>query len=67
MRLGMIEYWDYYTFGYDEPAGGMGMATTLPIDYERDFGAELRAVVFEVTGRRRVGARQDQESAGACG
>lgn len=51
MKLGMIEYWDYYTYGYDEPAGGMGMATTLPIDHERDFGAELRAVVFEVTGR----------------
>ena len=47
----MIEYWDYYLSGYQEPFGGMGMATTLPVDQERDFGAELRAVAAEVTGR----------------
>ena len=47
----MIEYWDYFTSGYDAPTGGMGMATTLPVEAERDYGAELRAVVEEVTGK----------------
>ena len=47
----MIEYWDFYQYGYDAPSGGMGMATTLPVDDERDYGAELRAVVKEITGK----------------
>ena len=47
----MIEYWDFYNYGYDAPQGGQGMATTLPVDSERDYGAELRAVVAEVTGK----------------
>lgn len=47
----MIEYWDFYTYGYEAPQGGQGMATTLPIDAGRDYGAELRAVVEEVTGK----------------
>jgi len=47
----MIEYWDFWLYGYDEPIGGSGMATTLPIDPERDHAAELRAVVAEVTGK----------------
>ena len=47
----MIEYWDYFMTGYEAPSGGMGMATTLPIEAERDYAAELRAVVEEVTGK----------------
>lgn len=47
----MIEYWDYYTYGYEAPHGGQGMATTLPVEHERDYGSELRAVVAEVTGK----------------
>lgn len=47
----MIEWWDYYVWGYEAPMGGMGMATTLPVEPERDHGAELRAVAEEVTGR----------------
>lgn len=47
----MIEYWDYFSYGYDAPMPGSGMATTLPTEQERDFGAELRAVVEEVTGK----------------
>ena len=37
--------------GYEAPGGGSGTATTLPIDSERDYGAELRAVVADVTGK----------------
>jgi hypothetical protein len=48
----VIEYWDFYTYGYDAPSGGMGTASTLPVDEQRDYGAELRAVVEEVTGRK---------------
>ena len=47
----MIEWWDYYMQGYEAPSGGSGMATTLPVDQERDHAAELRAVVAEVTGK----------------
>lgn len=47
----MIEWWDYWADGYDVPQGGSGMATTLPVDHERDYAAELRAVVAEVTGK----------------
>lgn len=47
----MIEWWDYYLYGYDAPSVGSGMATTLPVDQERDHAAELRAVVAEVTGK----------------
>lgn len=47
----MIEYWDFFTYGYEAPQGGMGMATTLPVEHERDHAAELRAVVEEVTGK----------------
>ena len=47
----MIEYWDYHLYGYEPPQGGQGTASTLPIEEERDYGAELRAVVAEVTGR----------------
>lgn len=46
----MIEYWDYWTDGYD--AGGIawqGTQSTLPVESERDLVAELRAVVEEVT------------------
>jgi hypothetical protein len=45
----VIEYWDYWQ-GYEAPQGGNGMATTLPVDCERDLVAELYAVVAEVTG-----------------
>lgn len=48
----MIEYWDFWLDGYDAPSGGSGMATTLPVDQDRDYGSELRAVVEEVTGRK---------------
>ena len=47
----MIEWWDYYLGGYEAPQSGNGTATTLPVEPERDYGAELRAVVAEVTGR----------------
>ena len=47
----MIDWWDYWIDGYEAPVGGMGMATTLPVEPERDYGAELRAVVEEVTGQ----------------
>ena len=47
----MIEYWDYYTYGYEAPQGGSGMATTLPVDQDRDRVAELREAVAEVTGK----------------
>lgn len=46
----MIEYWDYWQ-GYEAPSGGIGTATTLPAEQERDYGAELRAVIAEVTGK----------------
>lgn len=36
----MIEWWDYYLWGYEAPTGGMGMATTLHTEPERDRGAE---------------------------
>jgi hypothetical protein len=49
--MAMIEWWDYYMTGYEAPHGGQGMATTLPVENERDYGAELRAVVAEVTGK----------------
>lgn len=47
----MIDYWDYFNFGYDAPTPGSGMATTLPYETERDYGAELRAAVEEATGQ----------------
>lgn len=47
----MIDYWDFWLDGYDAPGGGSGMATTLPVDWERDRVAELRKVVEEVTGK----------------
>ncbi len=46
----MIEWWDYW-HGYDVPSGGQGMATTLPVEPERDYAAELRDVIAEVTGK----------------
>lgn len=42
------EWWE---FGHDAPAQFSGYASTLPSDEGRDFGAELRAVVEEVTGK----------------
>ena len=45
----LIEHWDYFLYGYDAPSGGIGMATTLPVDQERDIVAELRSVVEEIT------------------
>ena len=47
----MIEYWDYFMTGYEAPGGGMGTATTLPVEEKRDLVAELHAVVEEVTGK----------------
>ena len=47
----MIEYWDYFLTGYDAPTGGMGMATVLHTEPERDIGAELREAYKEVTGQ----------------
>lgn len=47
----MIEWWDYYVWGYEAPQGGSGMATTLHAEEERDQVAELRATVEEITGR----------------
>ena len=47
----MIEYWDFYLTGYDAPEGGMGTATTLPVDHKPDPVEQLRAVVEEVTGK----------------
>jgi hypothetical protein len=47
----VIEWWDYWIDGYEAPQGGSGMATTLHTEPERDYGAELRAVVEEVTGK----------------
>jgi hypothetical protein len=44
----MIDYWDYW-YGYDAPYGGQGMATTLPVEHERDLVSELRDVISEVT------------------
>jgi hypothetical protein len=35
---------------YSYPLHTTGTASTLPVDQERDYGAELRAVVKEVTG-----------------
>ena len=46
----LIEYWDYWMNGYDAtPPQSMGMASTLPAESQRDYGAELRAVIEEVT------------------
>jgi hypothetical protein len=47
----VIEWWDYYVWGYEAPDGGSGYASTLPVEPQRDYGAELRAVVEEVTGK----------------
>jgi hypothetical protein len=47
----IADYWDYYLYGYDAPGSGMGMATTLPTEPERDIGAELRTAVEDVTGK----------------
>lgn len=47
----MIDWWDYYFEGYEAPSGGSGYASTLPVEKARDFGAELRAVIAEVTGK----------------
>ena len=47
----MIEWWDYWTDGYDPPSGGSGMATTLPIEHQDDKVAALHAIVEEVTGK----------------
>jgi hypothetical protein len=38
------DFWSY-------PLHMQGTATTLPVDHERDIGAELRAVFKEVTGK----------------
>lgn len=40
------EWWDY-----EAPERVTGYVSTLPVDGGRDYGAELRAVVEEVTGR----------------
>lgn len=46
----MIEYWDFYTYGYDASAPAwQGTQSTLPAESERDLVAELREVVEEVT------------------
>ena len=46
----MIEYWDYFNYGYDASGTtGQGMMTTLPVDDDRDIISELHAVVEEVT------------------
>ena len=47
----MIEYWDFWNYGYEPPQGGMGMASTCPDSPERDLVAELHEVVTEVTGK----------------
>jgi hypothetical protein len=47
----MIEHWEFFLHGYDAPQPGQGTASTLPVEDERDYGAELRAVVAEVTGK----------------
>ena len=36
---------------YSYPLHTTGHASTLPVDHERDYGAELRAVFKEVTGK----------------
>jgi hypothetical protein len=36
---------------YSYPLHMQGHAGTLPIEHERDYGAELRAVVKEITGK----------------
>lgn len=46
----MIEWWDYYLYGYDAPERSHGSVTTLPLDQVRDVAQELRDVVAEVTG-----------------
>ena len=48
---GMVDWWDYWMDGYDAPQGGSGMATTLPVEPERDLVAELHAAVADVTGK----------------
>ena len=48
----MIEYWDFYNTGYEAPSGGMGMATTLPVEGERDLVRELHDAVESVTGEK---------------
>jgi hypothetical protein len=41
--------WDYEADSY--PVHTSGSVSTLPVDYERDIGAELRAIYKEVTGK----------------
>ena len=48
----MIDYWDYFLTGYDLSGSNMGMATTLPVEAERDIAAELRAAYTEATGNK---------------
>ena len=36
---------------YSYPLHMTGMMSTLPIEHERDYGAELREVVKEITGK----------------
>lgn len=47
----MIDWWDYWLDGYEAPVGGSGMATTLPVEHERDVVAEMHNVVAEITGK----------------
>jgi hypothetical protein len=46
----MIEYWDFYLYGYEAPHSGQGTATTLPFEPEEDAVEKLHAAVEEVTG-----------------
>jgi hypothetical protein len=47
----MIYWWDYWIGGDSESLSGNGSISTLPVEEARDYGAELRAVVEEVTMR----------------
>ena len=48
----MIEYWDFFNLGYESPPSGMGMATTLPVENDRDLVKELHDAVESVTGEK---------------
>jgi hypothetical protein len=48
----MIEYWDFFNSGYESPPSGMGMATTLPVENDRDLVKELHDAVESVTAEK---------------
>lgn len=46
----MIEYWDFFSYGYDAtPTSGGCVATTLPVEAGDDIVKRLHDVVEEVT------------------